>query len=507
MSVDNLNPSRFDVKSWMERPLPTITCVTGWVLATIVFLGFTAWIGGPVEGDAALSVFSTWAIAHGHIACAYSSLGINSLPTLARPVSFIPPLYPLLSAGVLLVVHSTYNVPFPTAAQLGNHCMTANAAMYQWAGNSHAIMPTIRISYLTWFALMSGTIALLRAAGRGRQRWELATLLFLALCAPVFESLTEYFHPQDVLALGLALGSLACALRGRWAWAGILIGLAFTSNQFALLFAGPMLVLAPRQWWIKFTGAAAAAVALISVPVIVLTSGDAFKATVLGSGFTPAKGGGTVLSETDLRGAVLFTIARILPIALAIALAWWAKRRLGDEVLQPIPLLSIIATALALRLVFEFSLYGYFFLGVTTMLVLMDAIKGRVRGYELTWLALVTVLFDPFPWGFASNGQEWGLAAREWFPNVFVIVAVVIILADLVKHRIRWYVVAAAVFVGATTVKWPWNSTTLRQPLPTWIVQIILVSIVIWLAIEPLMEVIRRHRDVNSLQEMTSATP
>jgi hypothetical protein len=266
-----------------------------------------------------------------------------------------------------------------------------------------------------------------------------------------------------------------------------------------------MIVLAPRQWKIMFAATAAAVVTVISVPVIILTSGDAFKATVLGSGFTPAKGGGTVLSETDLRGAVLFTIARVIPIVFAMALAWWAKRRLADKVLQPIPVLSIIATALALRLVFEFSLYGYFFLGVTTMLVLMDVIAGRVRGHELTWLALVTVLFDPFPWGFNSNGQSWGLAAREWLPNVFLIAAAVIILADLVRHRVRWYVVAAGTFVGVTLVKWPWNHEALRQHLPTWIMQLVLVPIALWLSTVPLLEVIRQHRDSNSLQEVSSA--
>ena len=62
MSFTNLSSSRVDVKSWLERPLPRISSVTGWVVATVVFLGVTAWIGGPVEGDAALSVFSTWAI-------------------------------------------------------------------------------------------------------------------------------------------------------------------------------------------------------------------------------------------------------------------------------------------------------------------------------------------------------------------------------------------------------------------------------------------------------------
>jgi hypothetical protein len=155
--------------------------------------------------------------------------------------------------------------------------------------------------------------------------------------------------------------------------------------------------------------------------------------------------------------------------------------------------------------VFEFSLYGYFFLGVATMLVLIDVIAGRVRGQVITWLALVTVFFDPFPWGFASNGQLWGLAAREWLPNVFVIVAVGIILMDFMNRRIRWYVVAAGTFVGATLVTWPWNHEALRQPLPTWIIQSILVSIALWLAIVPMIEVVQKNRDLNSPYLVPSA--
>src|ERR1700722_12924191 len=435
MSAAHLQHSRVGVKI-LDRPLSTAGCILGWVIASIVFLGFTACIGGPVQGDSALSVFTTWAIAHGNVACAYSLSGVHNLPTLARPNAYLPPLYPLFSSGVLALTHVTYNVPFPTSAQLGAHCLTSDAAMFQWASRANAIMPTIRIGYLTWIALMAGTISLLRASGRGRSGWEPATLLFLAVSAPVFESLTEYFHPQDIIAMGLILGSLACALRGKWAWAGILIGLAFTSNQFALLVAAPLFVLVPRKSRVALTGAAVAAVALISLPVIILTSGDAFKASILGSGFTPAKGGGTVLSETGIKGALQFTLARVLPIVIAMAVAWWAKRRLENGVLQPIPLLSTVATALSLRLVFEFSLYGYFFLGVMTLVVLMDVMKGRLSGPMLTWLAFVTVLFDPFPWGFASNGQPWGLAAREWAPNIFLIGIAIAIVAGLLRRRV-----------------------------------------------------------------------
>lgn len=301
-------------------------------MATLVFIGVTAKIGGPVEGDAALSIFTTWAIAHGHVSCSYPDFGLHYLPILARPNAFIPPLYPLLSAGFLALFHSTYSVPYPTSAQLGNHCFTSANAMYQWAIKSHAILPTIRIGYVTWIALMAGTVAVMRAAGRGRNGWEPVTLLFLAIAAPVSECLTEYFHPQDILAMGLALCSLAFVLRGRWLWAGVFIGLAFTSNQFALLFAAPLFVLAPKEWRIKFAGTAFAVVYVISIPIIIVTSGDAFSPSILGTGFTPAVGGGTVLSETHIHGNVLFVVARVLPLLLAMIFAWWAKRRLGNQV-------------------------------------------------------------------------------------------------------------------------------------------------------------------------------
>ncbi len=477
------------------------------MIATIVFLVVTAWIGGPVEGDAALSVFSTWAIAHGQIACSYPDFGLHSLPILARPNAFIPPLYPLLSAGVLAIVHSGYSVPFPTSAQLGPHCFTSATAMYQWANRSHAILPTIRIGYLTWIALMVGTVAVLRAAGRGRNGWEPVTLLFLAIAAPVSECLTEYFHPQDLLAMGLALGSLACAIRGKWVWAGILVGLAFTSNQFALLFAAPMIVVAPKELKIKFAAAAFAAVYIISIPVIILTSGEAFSPSLIGPGFTPAVGGGTVLSETNLHGNLLFVIARVLPIVLAMSIAWWAKRRLADRVFQPLPMLSIVATALGLRLAFEFSLYGYFFMGLATMLIINDFMSGRIRGTMITWLTLVTVLYDPFPWGFASNGQSWGLSAREWLPNIFLIVAIAILLIDAARRRFRWYVLAATFFVGVTLVKWPWNNEALRQLLPTWIIQLVLIPAGIWLAISPLLQEVRNKRVSDSPVGLSSAIP
>ena len=51
---------------------------------------------------------------------------------------------------------------------LGVHCVDAYHAMYNWAQNSAAIFPTIGFGYISWFFLLVGVVAVLRASGRGR---------------------------------------------------------------------------------------------------------------------------------------------------------------------------------------------------------------------------------------------------------------------------------------------------------------------------------------------------
>src|ERR1035438_9457021 len=51
------------------------------------------------------------------------------------------------------------------------------------------------------------------------------------------------FHPQDLLAMGLILCGVASVLRDRWVLAGVLMGLALTSQQFSILVLVVLLVL------------------------------------------------------------------------------------------------------------------------------------------------------------------------------------------------------------------------------------------------------------------------
>ena len=70
---------------WLDRPLSAQGCFIGWVCAFVVFIGITSLLGGPTEFDAALSVYSTWAIANGHFACSYVSVSHLHVPPIGDP--------------------------------------------------------------------------------------------------------------------------------------------------------------------------------------------------------------------------------------------------------------------------------------------------------------------------------------------------------------------------------------------------------------------------------------
>jgi hypothetical protein len=209
--------------------------------------------------------------------------------------------------------------------------------------------------------------------------------------------LQEYYHPEDLMAMGLALGGLACARRGSWVWAGILLGLAFTSQQFVLLIIAPMLIVAPPSRRIRFAGSAILSAMVVIGPMILLTSGQVI-AAVTGGGATPEVGA-SLLAQFHLHGLALFTLSRILPIALSMALAQSMVRRLGPAVLESLPLTSLIAVSLTLRLIFEVNLYGYYLMAIGVMLIALEVMRGRISVYLVGWIALVFLAFDPLKWG------------------------------------------------------------------------------------------------------------
>jgi hypothetical protein len=309
--------------------------------------------------------------------------------------------------------------------------------------------------------------------------------------------LVEDFHPQDILALGLALIAVALARRESWIWAGVLIGLALTSQQFALLVAIPLFVIAPSIQRMKFVSSALGTMAIIGVPILILTSGRALRALLLGTGFSPSFGG-TILQETGLHGNLLTDVARAAPILASLLLSTWAVRRHGVSVLESRNIVSLIATSLFLRLIFELNLWGYYFVSVSVLLILVDVVQGRIRATTIAWLAMVTLVFDPVLMYVFATGQTYGLGPFRALQIVIITAALIVFLVEVAFRRVHWYLVVWLVLAIVAFLKDGWMYGPSHSAFPTWFWQLILVPTGVWLAAGPICSKRRDCVETNS---------
>jgi hypothetical protein len=408
------------------RPLSSGWLIAGWIAVSALFIGLVYLFGGPTYNDADVSVFTTWSLAHGHVACAYLPRGVLGYPPTA-------PVYPIFSAAASALFRIGHTLPFPNSLALGSHCVRATAAITQWSLHSGAVVPTLRFGFVGWFVLGAGAVVILRASGRGRCGWELVGLFMLACLPPVSMSLAEYFHPQDLVAMGFVLMGLSFALRERWLWTGILFGVAFSTQQFAILAFVPLLAIVPRPRLGHLVLGAIAAAAVVDIPLALVSSGRAIVGELVGTGASSYLN--TVLDLFHLHGSVLYLISRGLPILFALALGWWATEKLGPDVLKPTPLLSVMATALTLRLVFEVNFWGYYMMAVAVMLAVLDVARGRIRVSFLLWLLVIALV--SFNGGLVNI--PWHSRVPIWIWQVLFVPSALALaispLARLVKQR------------------------------------------------------------------------
>jgi hypothetical protein len=319
-------------------------------------------------------------------------------------------------------------------------------------------------------------------------------VLLVALTPVIWEPILIEFHPQDLLAMGLILGGVACFQRSWWACSGLLLGLALASQQFTLLVLAPLFVLASgaRRW--RLAGSALGAWLAIGVPFVAIDGRNALSGVIFGTGdwFTF---GGTVLWETGLRSQPLIFFSRVLPVLLSVALAWWVHHRLGERVYEPAILLSLLATSFSFRLVFEQGLFGYKFMALGVMLIVLCVVRGSRIGETLVWLTLVSLAWNPIPFGLAFNARWWGHSVAIALPLVASAVILGFILWDIGRQRVRWYLVAALLISLFAFVHWPPWGANPRAPLPSWLLQLLLLPAGIALAVEPLILATRVKSD------------
>jgi len=115
--------------------------------------------------------------------------------------------------------------------------------------------------------------------------------------------------------------------------------------------------------------------------------------------------------------------------------------------MEPAVLLSLLATAMALRLVFSGGLYGYYFMASAVAIVLLDFVRRTFRIEVILWLAFVALVFSPLPWG--HDRLTYGVHMWVW-QLVLVPPTVALAIAPLIG-RIRRQRVTAPIAADAAS--------------------------------------------------------
>jgi hypothetical protein len=103
--------------------------------------------------------------------------------------------------------------------------------------------------------------------------------------------------------------------------------------------------------------------------------------------------------ELHLRDSVSGDLLRALPVITVLVMAWLVRRRVPNLVMESVVLLSLLATSMAIRLVFEGGLYGYYFMASAVSIILLDFVRRTFRPEVILWLAVEALVFKPVPWG------------------------------------------------------------------------------------------------------------
>ena len=181
---------------------------------------------------------------------------------------------------------------------------------------------------------------------------------------------TEYYHPQDVAAVGIMLFGLGLAAKHRWVAAGALFGFAILTRHWVLLVALAVAPLAGRQFW-RYAAVGAAVVAAGLAPLALTGNPGLIEAiTAKNAAITEQTLMGNVVNNVVAEGNVAVQRAvRALPLIAAAALAGlvWLRRWRDPSYLIP-----VAVTAIGLRFIFETAPYTYYWVPVPILLLLVS---------------------------------------------------------------------------------------------------------------------------------------
>lgn len=495
------SPFTTALREWLDVPRSFAWNVAAWTFASILFVSLTIILGGPSQLDSGQSIYSALLIAHGNWSCAYPPIASRHLN--GTTLVFASPMYTLVSAAAARLLDIGAGTPFPPVAHLGSHCSNAIGQVATWVQSTNALRLLTRFGLVSWAVLAGGLVATLRASRKQRDGYEALLLIAVACSPPVLSCLEWSFHPEDLMAMGLIMFAVASLLQERWWVLGLVMGMALLTQLFALLALIPLALVIPPRHRVAVASGVAALLAVVVTPLVLATSGAVLHSIFFGTskvGGAHFEGaGGTVVFLAGLHGVVLFLVSRIAPLATATIVTLFAMKKWGAEVRRPEILVSLIATCLTIRLVFEVNAFGYYYMAATVFLLLIDAIQSRFRGESFAIISLISLAYSPVTQYFRWRGQVDGPVVREALPYLVSIPVVATILVGLVLRRVRWRWVFWQVVVMVAFIRFPIRLRADTGVLPSWCWQLLLVTPLLLMLSSPLRAAtFRQPREVAS---------
>jgi hypothetical protein len=228
---------------------------------------------------------------------------------------------------------------------------------------------------------------------RERRRAPLALALVPLLVAvnPLTTKALRFGHPEEILAAALCIAAILAAVRRKTLLAGILLGAAVATKQWALLAALPVIIAAEEER-AKTALTAIATAALLIVP---MAAGDLHRfidanhgATVIGGGAMPTNiwfgfgrdvtvnlfPNGSSSAPRALPAALTaITHPLIIATGLALAIAWWRYRRDAD----PEDALLLLSLIMLVRCLLDPITNGYYHLPFLMALAAWEGLRRR----------------------------------------------------------------------------------------------------------------------------------
>ena len=231
----------------------------------------------------------------------------------------------------------------------------------------------------------------------------------LAVINPLTFRALHWGHPEEILTAVLCVGAVLAAMRERQGLAGVLLGLALASKQWAVLAILPTLLAAPSRR-LLLAAAACAVAAVLTVPLLLLAPGEAADVAVSAGGQGSSASASTTpwnvwwplagltdlgepFGERYLLPGALARVSHPLIVALAVPLTFLLWRRPGR---RPDDALLLLALLFLLRCVLDNWNNEYYHLPFVLALLTWEVHRTRsVPALTIAVMLAIGLTFYP----------------------------------------------------------------------------------------------------------------